>query len=53
MNDFKRMVALGRRHRIKLDVAAAVLTGIGIAVVYWPKASGEAASIAKSGVVLD
>ena len=44
MNVFKSMVMLALRHLIKLSVVAAVLVGLVMAVVWWPKASSEEAT---------
>ncbi len=44
MNVFKSFVTHVKWHLIALGVVAAIIVGIGIAVVWWPKASGEAAS---------
>lgn len=44
MNVFKSMVVQARRHLITLGVLAAVLIGLVMAVVWWPKVSGEAAT---------
>ncbi len=43
MNVFKSIVTNVKRHLITLGVVVTVIVGIGIAVVWWPKASGEAA----------
>ncbi len=44
MNVFKSMVELARRHLIKLGVVAAVLIGLVMVVVWWPKAFSEGAT---------
>jgi len=44
MNVFKSIVMKARRHLIILGVAAAVLVGLVLAIVWWPKATGEAAT---------
>ena len=44
MNVFKSIVTNVKRHFITLGVVAAVIIGLGLAVVWWPEASGEAAS---------
>ncbi len=44
MNVFISIVTNVKRHLITLGVVAAVIVGLVMAVVWWPKASGEAAS---------
>ncbi|MEO8497910.1 MAG: efflux RND transporter periplasmic adaptor subunit [Planctomycetota bacterium] len=41
---FKSIVTNARRHLITLGVVAAVIVGLVLAIVWWPKASGEAAA---------
>ncbi|MBI2479244.1 MAG: efflux RND transporter periplasmic adaptor subunit, partial [Planctomycetia bacterium] len=44
MNVFKSIVTNARRHLIILGVAAAVLVGLVLMIVWWPKATGEGAT---------
>lgn len=44
MNLFKIIAMKAKPHLIKLGIAAAVLVGLVLAIIWWPRSSGEAAT---------
>lgn len=44
MNVFNSILMYARRHLIELGVAGVVIIGLVLAIIWWPRASGEAAT---------